>query len=59
MLVGHNPLFERLPGYLLNASNLQVDFKKGAIMRIDFDHFTAKPKGVLKWYFTARLASGD
>ena len=59
LLVGHNPLFSDLSGYLLGSNDIQVDFKKGAILRIDFERFTATPKGVLRWYLTPKLASGD
>ena len=59
LLVGHNPLFSDLSGYLLGSSDLQVDFKKGAILRVDVEHFSHKPKGVLRWYLTAKLAGRD
>jgi len=57
MLVGHNPQFDQLAPYLLGASHLAVDFKKGAIMRIDIENFGARPKGTLCWYLTAKLSS--
>jgi phosphohistidine phosphatase len=57
MLVGHNPQFDQLAPYLLGTSNLAVDFKKGAIMRIDIESFGARPKGTLCWYLTAKLSS--
>jgi phosphohistidine phosphatase len=57
LLVGHNPLFADLAAYLLGTPNAQVEFKKGAIMRIDFESLSLKPKGILRWYLTAALAS--
>jgi len=57
MLVGHNPLFDYLAAFLLGAPNLRVDFKKGAIMRIDVEAFGAQPRGVLCWYLTAKLSA--
>ena len=57
LLVGHNPQFDQLAPYLLGASHLAVDFKKGAIMRIDIESFGARPKGTLCWYLTAKLSS--
>ena len=57
MLVGHNPQFDQLAPYLLGASHLVVDFKKGAIMRIDIEGFGARPRGTLCWYLTAKLSS--
>lgn len=59
MLVGHNPLFTELSGYLLGSSEMQIDFKKGAILRVDLESFPAQPKGVLRWYLTAKLVIGD
>ena len=57
MLVGHNPLFDHLAAYLLGRQEVQIDFKKGAILRIDLENFAAQPKGILRWYLTAKLAS--
>jgi phosphohistidine phosphatase len=57
LLVGHNPLFDNLAVFLLSAPQLSVDFKKGAMMRIDVDGFGAHPKGVLCWYLTAKLSA--
>jgi phosphohistidine phosphatase len=56
LLVGHNPLFSDLAGHLMGNPNLQVDFKKGAVMCLDFESVGAKPRGTLRWYLTARLA---
>ena len=57
MLVGHNPLFTELAAYLLGSKEIQIDFKKGALLRLDIDHFPAQPKGLLRWYLTAKLAA--
>lgn len=56
MLVGHDPLFSSLAGYLLGAPDVQVDFKKGAILRIDFESFGTRPRGILRWFVTSKLA---
>ena len=56
LLVGHNPLLENLAGYLLGSRNLKMDFKKGAILRLDIQSFGVEPKGVLRWYLTAKIA---
>jgi phosphohistidine phosphatase len=56
MLVGHNPQFAQLSGYLLGSSEMQVEFKKGALLCIDFEQFRAQPKGTLRWYLTAKIA---
>ena len=56
MLVGHNPLLENLAGYLLGSRNLKMDFKKGAVLRLDIETFGVEPKGILRWYLTAKIA---
>ena len=57
MLVGHNPLFSQLAAYLLGSPDMQVDFKKGGLMKINFEHFPPLPRGSLCWYITAKAAS--
>ena len=54
VLVGHNPLFDTLPGYLLGYPEMQVDFKKGGLLRLDLEGFS-RPKGILRWYLVAKL----
>ena len=57
MMVGHNPLFSQLAAYLLGSPDVQVDFKKGGLMKINFEHFPPVPRGVLCWYITAKAVS--
>jgi phosphohistidine phosphatase len=57
MMVGHNPLFSRLAAYLLGSPDVQVDFKKGGLMKISFEHFPPAPRGILCWYITAKAVS--
>lgn len=57
MLVGHDPLFTHLAGYLLGFPELHIDFKKGAILRVDFESFGPRPKGVLRWFLVSKLAT--
>lgn len=56
MMVGHEPLFGSLTAYLLGTPALQMDFKKGAVARVDVEQFGPEPRGVLKWYLIAKLA---
>lgn len=58
LLVGHEPLFSQLTAHLLGAPSLLVDFKKGALVRIDVDSFGLQPRGVLRWFLTPKLAAG-
>lgn len=56
LLAGHEPLFGRLAAYLLNAPTLEIDFKKGALLRIDCESLGPRPRGVLRWLLAPRLA---
>lgn len=56
LMVGHNPLFSDLAGYLIGSKTAQIHFKKGALMRIDLTGFLSQPKGTLRWYLTPKLA---
>jgi phosphohistidine phosphatase len=57
VLVGHNPMFAELAGYLLGAPELQVDVKKGSLLRIDFESLSSQPKGILRWFLVPKLAA--
>jgi phosphohistidine phosphatase len=52
LLASHEPLMSALAAFLLNSPTLQVDMKKGALIRIDCARFSAQPLGVLKWMLT-------
>jgi phosphohistidine phosphatase len=53
-LVGHEPNMGELAGRLLGAKG-GIEFKKGAICRIDFEVFPPKGLGVLRWLVTPRM----
>ncbi len=55
MLVGHDPLFSSLMGYLLGSQSILVDMKKGALARIDFESLPPHPHGTLKWLLVPKL----
>jgi phosphohistidine phosphatase len=56
LLSGHEPLLSRVVAYLLGTPSLNVDMKKGALVRIDLEQFGATPRGVLKWMLVPKLA---
>ncbi len=56
MLVGHEPLFGQLAAYLLGTPEVLVDFKKGALFAVDMQQAGLRPRGVLKWMLTPKLA---
>lgn len=56
LLVGHEPLFSHLAAFLLDAPTLRVDFKKGAMLRIEMDQSGARPRGMLRWFISPKMA---
>lgn len=56
LLCGHQPLFSRLGAYLLDAPSLDIDFKKGALLRVDCESLGPRPRGALKWFLVPKLA---
>ena len=53
-LVGHEPNIGELAARLIGART-PLEFKKGAICRIDFDVFPPKGTGQLRWFVTAKM----
>lgn len=53
-LVGHEPNIGELAARLIGA-RVPLDFKKGAICRIDFEVFPPKGTGQLRWFLPPRL----
>ncbi|NWF84891.1 MAG: phosphohistidine phosphatase SixA [Bryobacteraceae bacterium] len=56
LLAGHEPLFSRLAAFLLNAPTLEVDFKKGALLRVDCESLGPRPRGTLRWFLAPKLS---
>ncbi|MBI5282035.1 MAG: phosphohistidine phosphatase SixA [Candidatus Solibacter usitatus] len=52
----HEPLCGLLAAFLLGAPQARMDFKKGAMARIDVDSAGPHPRGVLKWMLAPKLA---
>jgi phosphohistidine phosphatase len=53
-LVGHEPNLGELAARLVGARS-PIEFKKGAICRIDFDVLPPKGLGRLQWFVTPRM----
>jgi len=53
-LVGHEPNLGELAARLI-GSRTPIEFKKGAICRIDFEVFPPKGVGVLRWFVTPKF----
>jgi phosphohistidine phosphatase len=56
LLVAHEPLLSACAGFLLGCVELQTDFRKGAIMRLQVHSTNMRPHGILRWMLTAKLA---
>jgi phosphohistidine phosphatase len=56
LLAGHEPFMSSMAAFLLDCPSLQVDMKKAALVRVDCDKVTPKPRGVLRWMLTPALA---
>ncbi len=56
LLAGHEPLFSAIFAFLLGSTRAIVNFRKGALARIDVDGFGPSPAGVLQWMITAKLS---
>jgi phosphohistidine phosphatase len=59
LLTGHEPLLGEAASYLLGASRVLLDLKKGALLRIDVEELGKAPSGMLQWLLTAKLAAVD
>ena len=58
LLASHEPLLGFLAAYLTGGPSSMFDMKKGALVRIDVEAFAPRPKGVLRWFLTPKLALG-
>jgi phosphohistidine phosphatase len=56
LVAGHEPNVSSLVAYLLASPGLRMDFKKGALARLESDAFDPHPRCVLKWVLTPALA---
>jgi phosphohistidine phosphatase len=56
LVASHQPLCGALAAFLLNAPALEIDFRKSALVAIEVDGGSARPKGTLQWMLTAKLA---
>lgn len=56
LLASHEPLCGQITSFLLRCPALRIDFKKGMLVRIDFDSLGPQPHGTLRWILTASIA---
>ena len=56
MLVGHDPDFSQLLGYLIDAAGLTM--RKGALATVDLETRLGDGEGVLRWLLPPELLAG-
>jgi phosphohistidine phosphatase len=56
LLAGHEPLFSATVAWMVGSTRAMVDFRKGALARIDFSTIGADPRGVLQWMLTPKVS---
>ena len=56
-LVGHEPGLGELAAHLLDAKR-PLEFRKGAVCRIDLQGLTGKRPGALTWFVTPKMLRG-
>ena len=56
MITGHEPLLSGVIAYLLGTPSVQIDLKKGAMACVEVDHPGPRPRGILRWLITPKLA---
>ena len=56
LIAGHEPLLSHVISFLLKCPALQMDLKKGALVRVDIASSESSASGTLKWMLTPKLA---
>lgn len=56
LVASHEPLCGALTAFLLNSPALAVDFRKSTLVCIDLEGAGPRPRGVLQWMLTSKLA---
>jgi len=56
LLAGHEPLFSATVAWMLGSTRSMIEFRKGALVRIDVERVGTEPAGVLQWMITRKTA---
>ncbi len=56
LIVGHEPLLSALVAFLLGFPALQVQMKKAALVAVEVETEHVRPRGVLLWMLTPKVA---
>lgn len=57
LLAGHQPQLAMAVAYLLNAPELEIDMKKGCLVRVDLSQFGAEPRGLLRFMLSPKFVA--
>jgi phosphohistidine phosphatase len=56
LLAGHEPVFSTTVAWMLGSTRTMVEFKKGALVRIDVEAFGPEARGILQWMITPKIS---
>jgi phosphohistidine phosphatase len=56
LLASHEPLMSSTVAFFLACSELHVEMKKGALVRVDCERVGLHPRGVLRWMLTPAVS---
>jgi phosphohistidine phosphatase len=56
LLASHEPLCSATLAFLLGSTRAMVEFRKGALARIDFSTLSVEPRGVLQWMLIPKVS---
>lgn len=56
LITGHEPLLSATIAWMLGSTRAMIEFKKGALARLDFATIGADPRGVLEWVITPKTS---
>ncbi len=56
LIAGHEPLLSATIAWMLGSTRAMLEFKKGALARLDFATIGSDPRGVLQWLITPKVS---
>lgn len=56
LMAGHEPLLSATLAWMVGSTRAMVEFKKGALVRIDFATIGADPRGILQWMLVPKVS---
>jgi phosphohistidine phosphatase len=56
LLASHEPLCSATLAFMLGSTRAMVEFRKGALARVDFATLSVDPRGVLQWMLIPKVS---